>query len=33
MGSLGQDTDISNIIYRNIYTVNSNQMVRKSRNP
>jgi hypothetical protein len=28
MGSLGQDTDISNIIYRNIYTVNSNQMVQ-----
>lgn len=29
MGSLGQDVDVSNITYRNIYTVQSNQMVRK----
>jgi hypothetical protein len=27
MGSLGVDTEISNITYRNIYTVQSNQMV------
>lgn len=28
MGSLGEDVDVSNITYRNIYTVQSNQMVR-----
>ena len=27
MGSLGQDVDVSDITYRNIYTVQSNQMV------
>jgi hypothetical protein len=31
MGSLGEDVDVSNITYRNIYTVESNQMVCKSR--
>jgi hypothetical protein len=30
MGSLGQDVDVSDITYRNIYTVQSNQMVRNS---
>lgn len=27
MGSLGEDVDVSDITYRNIYTVQSNQMV------
>jgi rhamnogalacturonan hydrolase len=27
MGSLGQDVDVSDITYRNIYTVHSDQMV------
>lgn len=31
MGSLGQDVDVSNITYRNIYTVQSNQMVQTPR--
>lgn len=31
MGSLGQDVDVSNITYRNIYTVQSNQMVQNPR--
>lgn len=30
MGSLGEDVDVSNITYRNIYTVQSNQMVKLS---
>lgn len=29
MGSLGEDVDVSNITYRNIYTVQSNQMVSR----
>jgi rhamnogalacturonan hydrolase len=32
MGSLGEGVDVSNITYRNIYTVQSNQMVRIPRN-
>lgn len=31
MGSLGEDVDVSDITYRNIYTVQSNQMVSDRR--
>lgn len=33
MGSLGEDVDVSNITYRNIYTVQSNQMVKLRVHP
>ena len=31
MGSLGEGVDVSNITYRNIYTVQSSQMVQNPR--